>query len=148
MPYKNKDQQKAAQHAWYLAHKDLTQKRSKKWKKNNKQKVADGDREYRQRNRNQIRQKNNAYERKQTAELSDYYIRKELDKYGIPSSFSRQYPELIEATRQYYATIRLIIKMKKDAKKKGGVRGSNKLQQPDKSVKRQSKGAGRGQKRR
>lgn len=120
MPYKNKAEQKAAQREWYENNKELTQQRSNAWKKNNPDKVRAARKEYEKNNRAKVKERKRKREQRQTAELTDYYIRKELSKYGIPPAFSRKYPELIEMTREYYATIRLLQKMNKDAKAKRG----------------------------
>lgn len=120
MPYKNKAEQRAAQHRWYKEHKKITQKRSNNWKKKNPEKVKAGDRKYRKENREKIRERQNKWERENTAALTDYYLIKELGKNGIPPELVRKYPDMIEAMREYYLTVRLIVKMNKDAKKKEG----------------------------
>ncbi len=114
MPYAIIAEQKEAQRRWYQQNKALTQERSNEWKRKNKKKVKAGNRRYAKNNKEKIKERQRRFERRQTAELTDYYIRQELDKHGIPSALSRRMPDLIEATRAYYKMIRLIRKISKD----------------------------------
>lgn len=129
MPYKNPELQKEAKRRWYENNKALTAKRTKAWKKKkkNKAKIAASGKIYRAKNRERIRTYQNNYEREQSAKLTDYYIIQELKKYGIPSTFSRKYPAIVQMMKGYYGLVRLTKKKNTDGKKEVTIHSGKQL---------------------
>jgi hypothetical protein len=141
VPYKNKRKQKAAQRKWYRDNKTLCYQRSSQWKKDNPDKVRVSNREYCRKNKKTVRERKRKFQHRQMAELTDSYIVDELYRRGIPPKFSREIPNLIEVVRQHYLMMRLIAKMRKNAKKqegpkkeKSGVRKGSQRKRPYKGV--------------
>ncbi|HEY3405394.1 MAG TPA: hypothetical protein VGK59_18545 [Ohtaekwangia sp.] len=118
MPWVNKEAEKAYKAAYYQKHKnsdslkESRRKSVKKWRSKNKLKVNKYARDTRDPMKSKAqwekhKDKHNSIGRKETEELSEKYIIKQLKKEGFTIEDIRQYPELIDTKKQIIKTKRL-----------------------------------------